>query len=300
MNSHFHHIALEIQNDIEKKLHGCGILCRVFGRGKGEDSLNKKLDTLSNDGQSKKYSNSGKKIQDTVGIRVALYFSDDIDIVQDILNNMYTPLPHESTIDKPDTDTFCVTRFNLIYEAPKEQKNNFNRSINGRPIDCTFEVQLRSVLSEGWHEVEHDLRYKQKEHWENQNELSRSLNGILASLESSEWGMRKIFEELAYKHYKQKYWDAMISLKFRLRIQGELNHEIKTIFNQDQRVAKKILKSDRGTFLSMYSKHFYSIPLNMDNLIYITNILSNPVTSITEITPQFIIEQKNKITTPSH
>ncbi|WP_338884087.1 hypothetical protein [Aeromonas hydrophila] len=181
------------------------------------------------------------------------------------------------------------------------KKNNFDRNINSRPIDFTFEVQLRSVLSEGWHEVEHevehDLRYKQKEHWKNQNELSRSLNGILASLESSEWGMRKIFEELAYKHYKQKYWDAMVSLKFRLRIQGNLSDDIKLIFDDDPKAAKKILKFDRGTFLSMYSKHFYTIPLSMDNLIYITNILSSPITSITDITPSFIIEQKNKFTT---
>lgn len=292
MNSHFHHSALDIQKEIENKLHGCGILCRVFGRGKSETSLLKKLETLSDDGQSKKYSINGKKIQDSVGIRVALYFSDDIEIVHDILNNMYTALPNDSTIDEPDPDKFCVTRFNLIYEVPQEQKNNFDRNVNSRPIDFTFEVQLRSVLSEGWHEVEHDLRYKQKEHWENQNELSRSLNGILASLESSEWGMRKIFEELAYKHYKQRYWDAMVSLKFRLRIQGNLSNDIKLIFDNDQKAAKKILKFDRGTFLSMYSKHFYTIPLNMDNLIYITNMLSSPITSITEITPSFIIEQK--------
>lgn len=297
MNSHFHHSALDIQKEIENKLHGCGILCRVFGRGKSEISLLKKLEILSDDGQSKKYSIDGKKIQDSVGIRVALYFSDDIEIVHNILNDMYTALPNDSTIDEPDPDKFCVTRFNLIYEVPQEQKINFDRNINSRPIDFTFEVQLRSVLSEGWHEVEHDLRYKQKKHWENQNELSRSLNGILASLESSEWGMRKIFEELAYKHYKQKYWDAMVSLKFRLRIQGNLSNDIKSIFDNDQKAAKKILKFDRGFFLSMYSKHFYTIPLNMDNLIYITNILSSPITSITDITPSFIIDQKNKVTT---
>ncbi|WP_338884089.1 hypothetical protein [Aeromonas hydrophila] len=125
MNSHFHHSALDIQKEIEKKLHECGILCRVFGRGKSETSLLKKLETLSDDGQSKKYSIDGKKIQDSVGIRVALYFSDDIEIVHNILNNMYTALPNDSTIDAPDPDKFCVTRFNLIYEVPREQKKQF-------------------------------------------------------------------------------------------------------------------------------------------------------------------------------
>lgn len=297
MNSQFHYIAQEIQREIEDKLYGCGILCRVFGRGKTEGSIQNKLDKKNDDG-SLKYSTSGRKIQDSIGIRVVLYFSDDIHVVQDIINNMYTPLMSDSTIDRPDTDTFCVTRFNLIYKISEIQQDNFHRCINNRPIDDTFEVQLRSVLSEGWHEVEHDLRYKQADHWKDQNDLSRSLNGILASLESSEWGMRKIFEELSYKHYKQQYWDAMISLKFRLRIQGKLSDGINDVLNENPRAAKRILKFDRSKFIRMYSRYFYKTPLNMDNIIYITNILSRSIDEITEITPPFILEQKNKIIHP--
>lgn len=71
-------------------------------------------------------------------------------------------------------------------------------------IDETYEIQIRTILSEGWHEVEHDLRYKCKEEWNNFQEESRLLNGIYATLESSEWAMLTLFEKLSYSQYKME------------------------------------------------------------------------------------------------
>ena len=71
-------------------------------------------------------------------------------------------------------------------------------------IDNTYEVQIRTILSEGWHEVEHDLRYKCKEEWNEFKEESRLLNGIYATLESSEWSMLTLFDRLSYSQYKNK------------------------------------------------------------------------------------------------
>ncbi|GAA4503813.1 hypothetical protein [Pseudaeromonas paramecii] len=290
MHSDFNYISSHIQRDIEHKLHAGGILCRVFGRGKSNISIEKKLQTtiIENDLQTLKYTNAGRKIQDAVGIRVVLYFSDDIEIVQNILNKHYNCLHEDSTIDKHEKEIFCVTRYNLIYTIPKLHNADFLHGVGGKAIDCTFEVQLRTVLSEGWHEVEHDLRYKQKQHWEGQNELSRSLNGILASLESSEWGMRKIFEELAYKHYKKKCWEAMLSLKFRLRIQGGLDENLNALLNGDTITAKKILKLDRSHFLYTYMDRYNTLPLTMDNIVYISNIITESSQAIMNITPSII------------
>lgn len=72
-------------------------------------------------------------------------------------------------------------------------------------IDNTYEVQIRTILSEGWHEVEHDLRYKCKEEWNEFKEESRLLNGIYATLESSEWSMLTLFDRLSYSQYKIKF-----------------------------------------------------------------------------------------------
>jgi ppGpp synthetase/RelA/SpoT-type nucleotidyltranferase len=107
---------------------------------------------------------------------------------------------YPSTIDRPERDQFSVTRYNLIFRLPGETADSFSRIKGNRPLDLTFEVQLRSILSEGWHEVEHDLRYKAKENWNGHDDLSRVLNGIVATLETSEWNMGRVFEELAYRH----------------------------------------------------------------------------------------------------
>lgn len=83
-----------------------------------------------------------------------------------------------------NTDQFTVNRHNLVFKVPDVYSNEIGIAIRNRPIDTTFELQLRSILSEGWHEVDHDLRYKSKSNWINQGDLSRALNGIMATLET--------------------------------------------------------------------------------------------------------------------
>jgi ppGpp synthetase/RelA/SpoT-type nucleotidyltranferase len=90
-----------------------------------------------------------------------------------------------STVDLPKTDQFAVTRHNLIFKIPELHLEDTKKAIGNAPIDETFEIQLRSILSEGWHEVEHDLRYKSKKNWETQDDLSRALNGIIATIETA-------------------------------------------------------------------------------------------------------------------
>ncbi|MCO4883527.1 hypothetical protein, partial [Paraburkholderia caribensis] len=101
-----------------------------------------------------------------------------------------------STIDLPSDSTFSVVRYNLIFRVSEDEEHSYGRLFNGQPIDTTFEVQIRTMLSEGWHEVEHDLRYKCKSHWDQQQDLSRTLNGVIATLETAEWSMTRVFDEL--------------------------------------------------------------------------------------------------------
>ncbi len=126
-----------------------------------------------------------------------------------------------------------------------DSADNFRRIAGERPLDITFEVQLRSVLSEGWHEVEHDLRYKNKDHWQDHDDLSRALNGVVATLQTSEWCMGKIFDELSYRHYKNKNWAGMVSSLLKIRMKGSISKELIKALNDDSNIAKQILKVDR-------------------------------------------------------
>jgi ppGpp synthetase/RelA/SpoT-type nucleotidyltranferase len=291
MESHFKHTAEELRKRIEHKIGQSGILFRVFCRGKSEESITKKIDN-----PTKNYSNDGKKIQDSIGVRIVVYFSEDIKVVHTILNSIFSIIEKDSMIDEPSGVQFSVTRYNLIYKLPKELSSLFNLARDDRPIDDTFEVQIRTVLSEGWHEVEHDLRYKQKQHWEKHPDMSRALNAISATLETSESGMNYIFDSLAYRHYKDENWHAMVTFKLKMRLSGDLAAEIKKILLDNKEVAKKILRSNRQEIIKVFSDATPNIPLTIDHAIFIWNELNKISPEIKNLTPTLISEAVMRLT----
>ena len=285
MQSPFKHIAEELRREIEERLFRVGILCRVFARGKDEKSLNEKF--AKHPG---KYQISGKLIQDVFGIRIALYFPEDIELVKKLLCKKYTYDHPSSTIDSPDTDQFTVTRYNLIFKIPESTATDAKRIIGARAIDTCFEVQLRSILSEGWHEVEHDLRYKSKEHWEDQEDLSRALNGIFATLETSEWSMKRIFDDLAYRHYKNGKWPAMLHSKLRMRVSPTLSVELCELFSSEPELAKEVFRIDRTLVIETLSSVSPWIPINLNNIVHVWNHLHIKSDSLGKLAPEMITD----------
>lgn len=164
-----------------------------------------------------------------------------------------------------------------------------NHATGENPVDFTFELQIRTILSEGWHEVEHDLRYKRLDDWKQHDDLSRSLNGVVATLETAEWSMRKIFEDLAHRHYKNRNWEAMLHTSLRMRISSTLSSNICSILNADAKVAKLMFRLDRATVLRSLSKLAPKIPINLDNMIYLWNYICSGSSSISEITPAVLL-----------
>lgn len=285
MRSEFSHFAEEVRREIDELLSGVGILFRVFARGKDNESLSKKLAK-----EPGKYHSSGKLIQDAIGVRIALYFPDDISIVKSILESRFPIQAGSSTIDRPDSDQFSVTRYNLIFSLSDEMADSFSRISKGRPLDTTFEVQLRSILSEGWHEVEHDLRYKSKEHWSGHSDLSRVLNGIVATLETSEWNMARIFEELAYRHYKSQNWQGMLPSLLRMRLRGSLSADLLTALTENTEAAKDLLRIDRARFISLLSRARPKIPITADNVVLFWNLVGPRHECLEGITPLVLKE----------
>lgn len=285
MDSDFKHIAEYIRRDIEEILLRVGLLCRVFGRGKGKQSLATKQNKV--DG---KYTLDGKRIQDAIGIRVAFYFSEDIEIVEKILSSKFKLDEKSSTVDIPTTDQFTVIRHNLIYQVPSEYLLDFQRAVGNQPIDTTFELQLRSILSEGWHEVDHDLRYKSKSNWDSQDDLSRALNGIMATLETSEWSMRKIFEDLAYRHYKKKNWPAMLHSKVRMRATPILSKNLIDLLDKDNDLAKEVFRVNRKKVIHCFAHLPFGLPVNLDNVIYVWNHIGPKNHAVLKTTPALILD----------
>lgn len=290
MQSEYGYIAEEIRRQVEDSLMSVGLLARVFARGKDKKSLSKKIDR-----DPTRYKKGGKMIQDAIGVRVALYFSEDISIVKSILESKYRIDLTSSTIDQPNSDHFSVTRYNLIFRLPEELADNFFRISGNAPLDSSFEVQLRSILSEGWHEVEHDLRYKAKENWNGHDDLSRTLNSLVATLETTEWTMARIFDELAHRHYKDRNWDAMLQNLFKLRLGGQLSAPLISALDNDPVAAKNLLRVDRPRLIKCLFEARPRIPVTTDNLVYFLNAIGPKCQSITTLTPTLILESAESL-----
>ena len=79
-------VEQDLKRIISDRLEQCGMYYRVFSRIKTAGSMAHKFET-------KEYGEGRKKLQDLVGVRVNLYFDDDVDICRNIMETVsYTHL----------------------------------------------------------------------------------------------------------------------------------------------------------------------------------------------------------------
>lgn len=270
----------DIHRKIEESLLRAGLLFRVFSRGKTDASLREKL--VKNSG---KYGGD-KKIQDAIGVRVVLYFSDDVDIANEILREIFELDEGNSVVDDFNVSIFAARRHNLVFMLPQGFSVLDGMASDLRDyVDETFEVQIRTTLSEGWHEVEHDLRYKRRNDWLDRDVSSRALNGVYAALETSDWTMLKIFDDLAYDHYKDGRWGAMLRSKFRMRLPGDIDTNLISLFDGDREIAKSVYRADRSKVIKIFYEK--RPPVNINNLVYVVGFLLG-LDEIKELAPKIV------------
>ena len=222
----------DLENDISNLLDSAGVFYRIFSRRKKITSIKKKVENKA----EIKYIPEESKMQDIIGFRIVLYYADDVDVCIELLRSIFKVNNFER--DQLDTATFKPCRTNYVFDIPEESSMRLPQQIsNDCYIDNTFEVQIRTIFSEGWHEVEHDIRYKFREDWENQMGLSRELNGLFAVLEICEHDIISICDKFAYENYKCGNWEAMIRNKYRLRFQERgLQAGLEEYLNQNKEI----------------------------------------------------------------
>lgn len=290
----FQLIEEEICQKITDELDKIGLLYRIFSRSKDEKSILEKIDRKEVEGNP--YVENIRLIQDIIGIRVVTYFKDDVELVKEILSKIL--LYKDEEIDSPDLTVFKPKRTNIICSFNENQNETFNEVKSSsdksyfKILDSTFELQLRTILSEGWHEIDHSLRYKCKSDWNGHYENERLLNGIYASLETNDIALKNLFNELAYKHFKNKNWEGLLRNKFRLRFQlNPLKEEIKTVLNKELEIGKDLIKIERETFLLKLYELDITLPVNMNNLIFLLNALVIKNKALLSITPDIILHE---------
>lgn len=260
-------IEKRLKEKLVNELTRTGLLFRLFSRVKEQTSIDEKF-------TRKTYSPDTELMQDLVGFRITTYFSDDIKIVVDLCEKIFEKV--ELVYDEPESEVFKPLRKNMICRMPEYETSFFQEMKPNNPqyelIDNTFEIQFRTTLSEGWHEVDHLMRYKCKPDWEPLSTEGRMLNGIYATLETNDQALKALFDDISYQHYKSKKWEAMLRNKLRLRflLKG-LDAEIINYLNEKPEVGKSIFKLNRNKILKTYIDSTLSFPVTFDNWMFFIN-----------------------------
>ena len=182
-----------------------------------------------------------------------------------------------------DNDFFLLKQFfthakytgKITNRIPAELMDDFLAALPDEfkdRIEPTYEIQIRTVFSEGWHEVEHDLRYKCKEDWTGCEPYSSALNGVIATLETAEWNMWAIFAEMARHNFLHSNYSAMLRNKFHLRFKQEsLSENLIGYLNKNRHHAEAALNVDRLIVIYTLLIHKGDFDLTYDNLFFLIN-----------------------------
>lgn len=276
-----------IQELVKKIFDDAGIYFRIFSRAKSQQSITEKL-------IRKNYPKQGKKMRDLIGVRVVFYFREDLDIAQVLIEKKLQCI--ESTIDPIKTDVFRPERMNFVCRIPKEIPFSVNEVVGDLPIDNTFEIQVRTVFSEGWHEIEHDFRYKEADVWKGMDSFSRTLNGVMASLETCEWTLSSLFSEIINQKLAEGDWKS--AFKFALRIHltdSNISDDLKVLIDTDKDFQKEFICYNRSVFIQFLTDtSLGQVPKRLENIIFIINALFVHNSQVSQAAPELLQDTINK------
>ncbi len=262
-------IGDRLEEDIRTILGRAGIYFRIFNRAKTPFSIARKLEK-----QGYGFGDKDKKMQDLVGLRVVVYYQDDMDIIRTILEKTFRQVGEWSKTDNTEEE-FKASKLNGVFRIPEEYQRVYSGDISFLPIDVTFEVQLRTISFEGWHEIEHDMRYKSpygEEFWRNNEDLSRTLNCVLANLELCDWTTLNVFDKLAYYHFTEGNWEMMLKGKFRLRFDMQpLSRELSEFLDTHSEVAYCLYHCSRPEVLFALLQDGYHDAITYDLIVRVVN-----------------------------
>ena len=258
-------VEIELKHLVEERLKQSGLYYRIFSRIKTAESLARKY-------QVKSYHRE-KKIQDLIGLRIDVYFEDDLRICRKMLEQMFS-LVDWSESEKNEVE-FKPVKINGVFRLPDYLKKQVSADTWDMCIDDTFEIQLKTVFFEGWHEIEHDMKYKGGELWSGKNSFARYFNSILATLELCDKSLVTLFENLGHDLYKERNWAGMMKAHYRLKMEERpMYPELEELLNEDfseNNLGKRLFKTSRQVLVDELLKQPRRVPINVNTIAALVN-----------------------------
>lgn len=166
----------KLQTLLEELLAAEGITYHVIeSRAKTLDSFGDKLNR-----EGKGYSDPIKEITDLAGVRIILYYTNDVIKVSDLIEREFS-VDRQRSVDKKATlapDQFGYLSVHKIIRTSQSRSGLAEWALS---IDFAAEVQIRTVLQHSWAAISHALQYKHE--GDVPNEFRRRLNRLAGLLE---------------------------------------------------------------------------------------------------------------------
>jgi len=258
-------LSLIIANKIEDELLKRGIKAIVTHRAKKPDRLKEKLIKRNEEKNYKSVNKIYKDIVDLAGIRVALYFPSERNVVDEIINDLFIVVkkkifPNEAHTPKYEKrfSGYWATHYRIKLKPEK---------LTQRYKDSVAEIQVASILMHAWSEVEHDLVYKPFSGELSREELSilDEINGLVLS---GEIALERLQSAIAERTKKQND----ITNKY------ELTNFLLNAINKNY---KKKIKLGDTFLLNNYLNTIYKLKVE-DFDKYINKINANVNDSVTD------------------
>lgn len=145
----------------------------------------------------KKYGNPFEENEDFCGIRIILYFQDDIEKVNKIIEENFIIEESENKSNKLEDNEFGYRSNHLIIKV----KNSWCVTPNYKGLEnIKVELQIRTVLMHTWAAIEHKLGYKNNQ--ELPRNLKRKLYLMSAQLENADIQFQEIKNEAENFQYE--------------------------------------------------------------------------------------------------
>jgi ppGpp synthetase/RelA/SpoT-type nucleotidyltranferase/Flp pilus assembly protein TadD len=157
-------LASEIHKILIDSFQDHGRDCKIHKiefRAKDVDSFKKKCKKTSTDG-SPKYIDPLTNITDLAGVRVILFFPDDISKICSFIEGNF------NVIEKRDVgeDRFATSGsfgYNSIHYLVNLKDDWVELPHYSKYKNMTCEIQVRTILQHAWAEMEHDIQYKSEQ-----------------------------------------------------------------------------------------------------------------------------------------
>jgi ppGpp synthetase/RelA/SpoT-type nucleotidyltranferase len=178
-------LAIKLEELLRDHLEGVSHIDRIGARAKSPQRFADKAVKVLQDGTFK-YSHPLEQVQDLVGVRVVVFYKQDVDIVSKIVEKYFTRIEKRDIV--PDSESsFGYVGKHFILTVPADVIADDDDTSK---LPKFFELQIKTLFQHAWSEANHDLAYKPE------SELSSQQSRLIAFTAAQAWGADHHFAQL--------------------------------------------------------------------------------------------------------